>query len=104
MIEIEADFSTTVRGGMIRAYRSDAPGVEVGDFVRAVDYDEELSYLGTVYEIDEQFVYLVMHWRNTREAISLPGGVWYSVGNEENVTGGIGRSHDEQTVQYAVAV
>ena len=59
MIEIEADFGTTVRGGMIRAYRSDAPGsLKVGDLVRAIDPDEDLSYVGTVLDIEGPFVYL----------------------------------------------
>jgi hypothetical protein len=104
VIEIEADFGTTVRGGMIRAYRSDAPdSVTFGEIVRAVDHDEGLSFLGTVYDIDGPFIYLVMHWRDARDAISLPGGMLLNIASESSPTSGSGLSDKKQTVQFAFA-
>jgi hypothetical protein len=105
VIEIEADFSTTVRGGMIRAYRSDAPdSVEIGDVVRAVDPDEGLSYVGTIYEIDGPFIYLVMHWHNNRDVISVAGGMWLFPVTDTGATSGTGHSDENQTVRLPVAV
>jgi hypothetical protein len=105
VIEIEADFGTTVRSGTIRAYRSDAPdSLEIGDVVRAVDPDEGLSYVGTVYEIDGPFIYLVMQWRNAPDAISVAGGMWLFAVTDSGATSGAGHSDENQTVQLPVAV
>lgn len=98
MIEIEADFGTTVRGGMIRAYRADGPeDLEVGDMVRAVDIDEDLSYVGTVYAIEGPFVYLLMYWHQPRRPIVVPGFTSFSYGSAR------GPSHpdDAQTMVLA---
>jgi hypothetical protein len=105
VIEIEADFGTTVRGGMIRAYRSDAPdSLTFGEIVRAVDHDEGLSFLGTVYDIEGPFIYLVMHWRDAQDVISLPGGMLFSVAPESSPTSGSGLSDEKQTVRVQLPV
>ena len=103
MVELEADFSTTVRHGMILAYLgTTSEDVHVGDIVTAVDRDEDLSYTGTIVEIDGQDVYLLMHWRDRNPAyIYVPTfgeNLWFSVASHARPlpTSGGGGARDEE--------
>ncbi|AMU29793.1 hypothetical protein A3N97_03695 [Mycobacteroides abscessus] len=65
MKRVKVDFSTTVRGGMVRANqgRATSPLVQ-GDRVEAFDPEENLHYMGTVAQVDAdgKFAYLCMDW------------------------------------------
>lgn len=66
MKRVKVDFSTTVRGGMVRASQSRAvpSPLQPGDRVEAFDPDEDLSFAGVVVDIDDdgRFAYLQMEW------------------------------------------
>ena len=63
MKRVKVDFSTTVRGGLIRAnQRRASEPLEVGDRVEAIDLAEGMQFFGVVEETDEQFAYLRMEW------------------------------------------
>lgn len=107
MIEIEADFGTTVRGGLIRAYRDDGPSIAlgIGDIVRATDPDEGLAYFGTVHEIEGPFIYLLMHWNDTVNPVVVLGGTRFTVATPfSESTGGAGRPDERQTSRLRLPV
>ena len=65
MKRVKVDFSTTVRGGMIRAsQRRASDGLEKGDRVEAYDPAEGMEFVGTVEDLspDGRFAYLRMDW------------------------------------------
>lgn len=68
MKRVKVDFSTTVRGGMIRASQARVVGrpLQQGEEVLAIDPSENLEYVGTVEEFsdDGRFVYLRMAWHS----------------------------------------
>jgi hypothetical protein len=66
---VEVDFSTTVRGGMIRASQHRASEtLKQGDRVEAYDPDEEMTFTGVVDHIDAdgRIAYLRMEWEENR--------------------------------------
>jgi hypothetical protein len=69
MKRVEVDFSTTVRGGMIRASQRRAlEKLDEGDRVEAFDPDEGISFIGVVDHVDDdgRFAYLRMEWEDNR--------------------------------------
>jgi hypothetical protein len=62
---VKVDFSTTVKGGLIRANRAraDAPLCE-GDEVEAYDPAEDMEFVGVVDHLSEdgRFAFLRMQW------------------------------------------
>ena len=79
MRRVEVDFSTTVRGGLVRAslrrFHGDDP-VMVGERVEAFDDDEGLAFVGAVAEIDGRFAYLRMEWTAATPAPAMSFDQW----------------------------
>jgi hypothetical protein len=77
MKRVKVDFSTTVRGGLIRAnQKRAAEPLNVGDQVEAYDPAEALEFLGVVDHLsdDKQFAYLRMEWEDSAPiAHNVPG-------------------------------
>lgn len=70
MRHVEVDFSSTVRGGLIRAHLRRFHGAEVivGEAIEAFDDDEGLMFSGVVDHIDGDFAYLRMDWTDAQPA------------------------------------
>jgi hypothetical protein len=70
---VEADFSTVVSGGLVRASlrRFHGEPVVVGEQVEAFDDDEGLVFTGAVAEIDGGFAYLRMEWTAAEPAPAM---------------------------------
>ncbi|MDK3256190.1 hypothetical protein [Blastococcus capsensis] len=65
---IHVDFNDLVRGGQVLGYLDQVDGeIAVGDEVVAVDDAEGLTFGATVGAIEDDEVYLLMHWR-TRQS------------------------------------
>ncbi|WAC54257.1 hypothetical protein [Gordonia sp. SL306] len=62
---VDVDFSTTVRGGLVRAaqWRASAP-LGQGEHVIAVDADEDMEFEAVVETIEDDVVYLSVLWRD----------------------------------------
>lgn len=72
MKTVRVDFSTTVRGGLVRANtaRASEP-LEVGDEVLAYDPSEDMEYEATVQVLEGRFAYLAMHWAGIAKGPNL---------------------------------
>lgn len=68
MKRVKVDFSTTVKGGLIRANqaRADEP-LDVGDEIEAFDPTEEMEFVGVVDHLsdDRRFAFLRMQWEDS---------------------------------------
>ena len=94
MKRVKVDFSTTVRGGLIRANqrRATPSPLALGEHVEAFDPEEGLSFTGTVTDIDPdgRFAYLRMDWepkavravpvstRGANYAVELSGAITFA--------------------------
>jgi hypothetical protein len=71
MKRVKVDFSTTVKGGLIRANQKRASEtLNVGDEVEAYDPAEDMEFEGVVEQLsdDGQFAFLRMYWEDIEPA------------------------------------
>lgn len=77
MKRVKVDFSTTVKGGLIRANQARASEtLHVADEVVAFDPAEDMEFVGVVDHLsdDGRFAFLRMEWEdNAPVACNLPG-------------------------------
>ena len=108
MKRVKVDFSTTVRGGMIRANRERASEpLAIGDRVEAFDPGEDMTFVGMVEAIEGRFAYLRMEWvaadsaprQSFARVTSLSDSAWASAGR----TAGTQVDPESLTIEVAVA-
>lgn len=75
MKRVKVDFSTTVKGGLIKANQKRASEpLQAGDEVEAYDPAEEMEFVGVVDHLTGQFAFLRMKWEdNTPVPSNRPG-------------------------------
>lgn len=77
MIQLRVDFNARGRGGLVKASlaRTDAP-LRPGDWVLAIDPDEDMQFDAQVREVDEQTgkVYLDILWEPAACVASVMSG------------------------------
>jgi hypothetical protein len=101
MKRVKVDFSTTVKGGLIRAnQRRASESLVVGDEVEAYDPAEGMEFVGVVDHLsdDGQFAFLRMEWddntpvQRNRPGLNLVVASWSPVAQPLGDTWGEGPS------------